>query len=184
MRGTLFLIVGPSGAGKDTLIEGARSALRSDPRYVFARRVITRPASAGGEAHQSATAEDFARRVRAGEFMLHWEAHGLGYGLPRSLDDDLVQGRNVVANVSRSVIAEATSRYSPVRVVAITASPEARARRLAARGREDAAGVDGRLAREARVPPDVAVDTIDNDGPPGEGTARLVALLTEAPCSA
>ena len=184
MRGTLFLIVGPSGAGKDTLIEGARSALRSDARYVFARRVVTRSAAAGGEVHLSATPEEFAQQVRARDFMLHWKAHGLGYGLPRSLDDDLVQGRNVVANVSRSVIAEATSRYAPVRVIVITASPEARAQRLAARGREDPSGVAGRLARTARMPSGVAVDTVMNDGAPSEGIARLVALLTEARCSA
>jgi phosphonate metabolism protein PhnN/1,5-bisphosphokinase (PRPP-forming) len=184
VRGTLFLIVGPSGAGKDTLIEGARNALGADPRYVFARRVITRPSVAGGEVHVSATPEEFARRVRARDFMLHWEAHGLGYGLPRSLADDLIQGRNVVANVSRSVIAEAALRYAPVRVVAITASSEARATRLAARGREDAAAVAGRLARKVDAPPGIPVDTIVNDGTPEEGIARLVALLAEARCSA
>ena len=49
--GVFFFVVGPSGVGKDTLIDGAKAALRDDARYVFATRTITRPAGAPGEAH-------------------------------------------------------------------------------------------------------------------------------------
>lgn len=183
MRGTLFLIVGPSGAGKDTLIDGARAALAGDRRFVFARRVISRPVDAGGEAHEPVVREEFDRRARSGEFLLHWTAHGLGYGLPVALDRDLAEGRNVVANVSRTVIADAAARCVPTRVIVITASPEARARRLAARGREDSSGVASRLARVAEVPAGVASDTVVNDGTAPEGIARLVSILKGAPCS-
>ncbi|GLR90973.1 hypothetical protein GCM10007857_76890 [Bradyrhizobium iriomotense] len=40
-RGHLVLVVGPSVAGKDTLIDFARAQLQSDPDFHFARRVIT-----------------------------------------------------------------------------------------------------------------------------------------------
>ena len=39
MKGTLVLIAGPSGAGKDTLIRLAQLRLREDPRFVFVRPV-------------------------------------------------------------------------------------------------------------------------------------------------
>ena len=43
--GRLVLVVGPSGAGKDTLIAGARVKCLNNPTIVFPRRVVTRAAS-------------------------------------------------------------------------------------------------------------------------------------------
>ena len=60
MRGTLILVIGPSGAGKDSIIAGAAERLRDDKRILFARRVITRPAHAGGENHLAVSAGEFA----------------------------------------------------------------------------------------------------------------------------
>lgn len=64
VRGRLVLVVGPSGAGKDTLIDYARSRLEADPDFHFARRVITRPPSVG-EDHESVDVEEFRSRVSA-----------------------------------------------------------------------------------------------------------------------
>src|SRR6516165_1390213 len=99
----LVLVVGPSGAGKDTLIEAARLALADDPRFRFVRRVITRPADAGGEAHEAVSEAEFAAR----DFTLQWQAHGLRYGIPAAVIDDVGLEQVVVANVSRTVVAEA-----------------------------------------------------------------------------
>ncbi|MBR0665602.1 phosphonate metabolism protein/1,5-bisphosphokinase (PRPP-forming) PhnN [Roseomonas hellenica] len=175
----LVAVVGPSGAGKDTLMDAARARLADDMRFIFARRVITRPADAGGEAHEPETEAGFAARLAAGGFALHWRAHGLLYGIPCSIEEDLAAQRVVIANLSRGVLAEAAMRY-PLRVLLITAPIALRAARLAARGREDAADVAARLSREAPLPEGLDVATVMNDATPAEGAARVLAELSRA----
>jgi ribose 1,5-bisphosphokinase len=166
----LVLVVGPSGAGKDSLLNAARETFRDDTRIGFARRVITRPADPDGENHEPASEADFAART----FALSWSAHGLRYGIPV---DAMRAAPVVVANVSRGVIAEAAVGYR-VHVIQITASPEVLAARLAGRGRESSADVTRRLARVAAIPDGVEVETIWNDGTLAEGVASFIAALT------
>jgi len=177
-RGTLILVVGPSGVGKDSILAGAAERLQDEPRVIFARRLITRTAAAGGEDHLAVSPAEFARRRAAGELILDWSAHGLDYGLPDELAAMLEAGRSVVANVSRGVVADARKRLAPTLLVAITASPETLAARLAERGRETADDIGSRL-RRAGAP--VAADVvIDNDGPLDTAIDRFVALLRQA----
>ncbi len=179
-RGTLFLVVGPSGAGKDTLIAGARTALESGGRYVFPRRAITRAAEAGGEDHEAVSPDAFAAHEAKGGFFATWRAHGLAYGLPACIPATLEAGRNVVANVSRTILADVAERVRPVTIVEVTAPLEVRARRLATRAREDEADTAHRLAREGAPFPDgMAVRRVINDGTPEEGIERFLAALTE-----
>lgn len=176
MDGWLVLVVGPSGAGKDTLIATAKSALAGDPRFVFPRRVITRSVVAAVEDHESVSAERFSRMRAAGEFALDWQAHGLSYGLPVALRDDLRAGRIVVVNGSRAMVAEAARRFPKLRVLLIEATPEVRAARLAGRGRESAEEIGRRLAREVTVPLPGAI-RIDNSGTLAEATTAFLAAL-------
>lgn len=173
VRGTLFLIVGPSGAGKDTLIAAARGRL---PRYVFPQRTITRPRHAGGEDHIEVGADDFERLEREGGFALSWRAHGLRYGIPASIASELSGGRHVVINVSREILAEARRLFSASRVIEVTAPPEQRAARLRERGREAEGAIGSRLARVQSVEAD---DTIVNDGPLETAIAKFLTALTK-----
>ncbi|HET6184622.1 MAG TPA: phosphonate metabolism protein/1,5-bisphosphokinase (PRPP-forming) PhnN [Acetobacteraceae bacterium] len=170
--GTLVLVVGPSGAGKDTLLAHARRALAGDARFRFVRRVITRPAEAGGEEHDAVNAAEFARR----RFALSWQAHGLSYGVPEDVADDLRAGRVVVANVSRAVVAEAALRF-PVRLIEVTAPASVLAARLAARGREAAGDIAARLARRVALPPGVRVARVVNDAGLEDGVRAFVDAL-------
>ena len=175
----LVLVVGASGAGKDTLIDAARQRLEGDGRFRFVSRVVTRPVIEGGEKHESVTDEEFDRRAQAGHLALQWRAHGLRYGLPGSIARDLEHGRVVVANVSRATIPQLAQRFR-VHVVEVTAPHEIRARRIAERGREDADDLVRRLARAIVLPLPVERDTIVNTGTVDEGAAQLVTILNRA----
>jgi len=172
LHGTLFLIVGPSGAGKDTLIAAVRAAL--DARFVFPRRVITRPADPDGEDHEAVDASSFTAREQARGFVLSWRAHGLAYGIPVTIVEQLAAGQHIVANVSRGVAATARARFPRTHVVLVTAPPEVLRARLAARGRESGAAIDERLGRVQ----DVAADSvIVNDGAPETAVHALLSVL-------
>lgn len=177
--GRLVYVLGPSGAGKDTLIDHARRALDGGGApVVFAHRYITRPADAGGEAHVALTETEFLLREGAGAFALAWRSHGLCYGIGREIDLWMKAGLTVVVNGSRGHLPAAAARYPDVVPVVIRVSLDELERRLAARGRETPEQILARLARAAAF--DVAhpnLVTLDNSGPPAVGGARLVALL-------
>jgi thymidine phosphorylase len=176
--GIFFFVVGPSGAGKDSLIEGARGI--GDP-FVFARRVITRPAGLPGEDHDALDEAAFADIERQGGFLVTWPAHGLKYGLRSSLLEVLASGRHVVANGSRSMIAELSVRVPRLLVIEVAAPADSLAGRLLARGRETPEQVRLRVMRQVE-PAGVDVETVQviNDGTLEEGIARFVAALQRA----
>lgn len=164
-------------------MDGARTALAGDARFRFVRRCITRPAEAGGEAHEALTPAAFAARRAQGGFALWWEAHGLLYGIPRDIEGDLAAGRVAVANLSRHALVESAARY-PLRVLLITAPVALRAARLAARGREAAADIAARLSREAELPAELDVETVSNDADVEAGVVRVLAALNRAAADA
>jgi ribose 1,5-bisphosphokinase len=148
--------------GKDSVMAGLM-ARRPGLRAV--RRVITRTADAGGEAFDSVTVAEFEDRAARGDFVLHWGAHGLFYGIPAGVSDDLASGRDVLANLSRGVLDEAAVQFPGMVVLSLTADAETLAARLSGRGRESVADVAARLARAAPPVPDgVPVVAVRNDG--------------------
>jgi ribose 1,5-bisphosphokinase len=175
--GPLFLVVGPSGAGKDTLLRHAQEALRHDPDIIFVRRVVTRPSSAAEE-HHSLSPEAFGVAERQGAFALTWNAHGLSYAIPLSVETDMAAGRRVVCNVSREVVAEARARYPRAVVVLVTAPEEVLRARLIARGRPSDIDVAARLSRASLFASTLYPDhVIVNVGSIDRAAAELAALI-------
>lgn len=176
--GTLVLVVGPSGAGKDTLLNAARAHFHGADGIIFCERLITRDDQTG-EKHAAVSDAEFERLLNAGELFLAWEAHGLHYGIGASALAALKDGKTVVVNVSRHVICEARLRWPNTQVVYVTASEDARRQRLLARGRESAADIDSRLKRgRARDCPDAEwVSWSDNSGDLADGVARFNGLI-------
>ena len=180
MQGVLFLVVGPSGVGKDSLIDAAREAFAGDARFVFARRVVTRAGDLGGEDHEAMDEAAFAEADEAGAFAVTWHAHGLSYGVRRETLALVAAGSNVVVNVSRRAIARFDA-LAPRRVVlSVTAPADVVRQRLEARGREDAQDVAARLSRSVALEGVRNVVTIDNGGSLAEGARRFVAAILGA----
>ncbi|PXA98997.1 phosphonate metabolism protein/1,5-bisphosphokinase (PRPP-forming) PhnN [Nostoc sp. 3335mG] len=176
--GVLVLVVGPSGVGKDTLITGARQALDADKRFSFVRRLVTRPTDLDLEDHLSIEPGEFDEALANGRMALHWEAHGLRYGLPIGVDTDLALGRIVIANVARHVVPVAMAKYPTCRVVMVTTEISLRAERLVRRGRENRDQITARLAREgAALPADISPIVIDNSSSVGIGVTAFVMAL-------
>jgi len=178
-RGNLILIVGPSGVGKDSLLEGAQTALKGCSGFDFPRRIITRPEDAGGEDHISLTKPEFLKIQEAGAFALAWQAHGLCYGVPISIEEDLAYGRHVVVNVSRSIIDDARAQFTPVKTIYVTVPDNLLAERLRARGRETESDIVRRLKRSNayEIPNDPDTYVLTNDGPLEKSVRVFVGLL-------
>lgn len=181
MSGTFFAVVGPSGAGKDTLIDYARDRLAEDGRFIFPARVISRPKDAGGEDHIATSENEFARLKAAGAFLIDWQVHGLSYGIPAEVSEHLDAGAFVVANLSRGALEPLRDRVPSLKTVHVTAPIDVIARRLSQRGRESADEIEQRLERAGyRVPASVSTVTVCNAGPLEEAGEALVALLRAA----
>ncbi|KRQ00289.1 phosphonate metabolism protein/1,5-bisphosphokinase (PRPP-forming) PhnN [Bradyrhizobium manausense] len=174
--GRLVLVVGPSGAGKDTLLRLAQAACADDHDIVFPRRVVTRAASAD-EDNIAMSPDEFARAREHGDFAVHWDAHGHSYALPLEINDDIRAGRAVVVNVSRTAISALRQAYANVVVVAITAPPDLLARRLAARARNSDGNIADRLARNVDDMAAQADVTIFNAGSADDHSRQLVRVI-------
>lgn len=174
--GRLIGVVGPSGVGKDTVMQ-AVAARR--PELDVLRRVITRPADAGGEVFTGVDEDTFAALVAAGDLALHWRAHGLRYGIPVRECEGLAAGRDALVNLSRAALPEAQRRFAGFTVLSLTAPPGVLAARLAGRGREPAQEIAARLARadhglSAGLE---RVVSVDNAGALQETVAAVLAEL-------
>ena len=161
--GRFIAVVGPSGVGKDSVMQGLAAA---HPHLTLARRVITREADAGGEDFDAVPVTRFEAMRADGAFALSWGAHGLLYGIPVLWLERARGGEAILANLSRGVLGEAQALFPALEVLHLTAEPEVLAARLAARGREDEAARTRRLARSGLdLPPGLAqVHRIDNSG--------------------
>jgi len=178
--GRLIFLIGPSGSGKDSLIEQSREPLAA-AGVEIARRVITRSAEAKGEAAHGVTPERFEAMRAAGEFAMHWQANGLEYGIPAQVDQWLAQGHSVLVNGSRAYLPQARLRYPDLLAVCLVVKPEVLRERLLARGRETPQEIDERLARSAgmRLDQDPTVHLLDNSGSLTTAVGGLLQLLRE-----
>ncbi|KJS12266.1 MAG: ribose-phosphate pyrophosphokinase [Hoeflea sp. BRH_c9] len=179
--GRFIVLLGPSGAGKDTLISHARRELSGSADVLFVRRVITRPADAGSEDHIAMSDAEFDAAIDDGRFSLTWSANGLRYGLPRDVESHLAAGRVAVANGSRGAWNVIRQVFPSAVAVEIRVDPEILARRLEARGRENAAEIAARLKRASDLTAGFEAGIIiDNSGAVETAGAALTDYIRHA----
>ncbi|HEX2147183.1 MAG TPA: phosphonate metabolism protein/1,5-bisphosphokinase (PRPP-forming) PhnN [Pseudorhizobium sp.] len=178
-NGRLIVVVGPSGAGKDTLMSYAARHLQGRHDVVFVRRVITRDGEAGGEDHDAVSEADFRRMAQSGGFAVSWEAHGLRYGIPAETLRQIDRGQVVVANGSRSALPHFSAAFPAMTVINVTARPDVLAARLEARGRETREEIFQRLQRGSpRLVGPYELVTIDNSGAVADAGQAMINALT------
>jgi len=178
MVGQLIVVLGPSGSGKDTLISFARRELAGEADVLFVRRAITRPADAGSEDHVAMMDSEFDAAIDEGQFSLTWAANGLRYGLPRSIEAHLAEGKLAVVNGSRGAWAVIQQVFPSAVAVEVNVDPGILARRLQSRGRESATEIEARLARASALKSGFEADVvIDNSGAVETAGSALVEYL-------
>lgn len=142
----LFYIIGPSGAGKDSVINQLKQEKMRN--LVFAHRYITRRADAGGENYIELSNYEFELRHSLSLFSMSWQANNHYYAVGCELDAWLDQGLDVVVNGSRGYLDQALARYGSRLVpVVIDIKNQELEKRLKKRGRESEAVIEQRLQR-------------------------------------
>ncbi|POF88433.1 phosphonate metabolism protein/1,5-bisphosphokinase (PRPP-forming) PhnN [Pseudomonas putida] len=176
--GRLIFLVGPSGSGKDSLIDASRAKL-TEHGIMIARRVITRSPEAQGEAAQGVSPEQFEQMRADGHFAMCWQANALAYGIPAQIDQWLQAGKHVLVNGSRAYLAQARRRYPDLLAIRLEVNPTVLRQRLLARGRETPQAIEQRLQRSAELQVTDAdnVHVLDNSQALEQSVTSLFALL-------
>jgi guanylate kinase len=144
----VFVITGPSGVGKGTLIRLLRERVPSLALSVSATTRAPRPGEQDGIDYHFLSDAEFARRVEAGEFVEWAEYSGRRYGTLRSeLERHLAEGRPVVLEIEVQG-ARQVRRAMPEAVQIFIEPPDGEALkdRLVGRGTDDPDAIARRLA--------------------------------------
>ncbi len=162
-EGTLFLIVGNSGSGKDSIIEGVVEKYPKNCKKLYkVKRYITRLPSKT-EANIYLSPKEFKQYKNQGKFALSWHIYGFDYGVPIAINDWLENGHPVIVNVSRTIIEKAKKIYKNIRIVFIQVPFELILKRIKERERENEADVNERISRARSLQTFPEADyTVDN----------------------
>jgi ribose 1,5-bisphosphokinase len=176
----LFYVIGPSGAGKDALMQAARVALEGQS-VLFAHRYITRNNSDASENFVQLSEAEFSMRQQLGLFWLTWQSHQLHYAIGTEVRHWLQSGLTVVVNGSRQALPEVTRICAQDGVILapvwVHCETSILAQRLRARGRETEAQIQERLERAKAFVPPVDALVIDNSGALTDSVQQLLTYL-------
>ncbi len=182
--GKLVYLMGPSGAGKDTLLSLVKGVCHEKaehlrPLYV-ATRHITRPPCDSIEKHISLSKQEFLYLLSKGHFILHWQSHGHLYGIGKDVNVALAHNCLVLMNGSRAYLPQAQRLFPDLVPILLQVDQEVLQTRLWTRGREDAKQIQERMERCIEIESESGfMYTINNSGTL-EGTLHTFKnLLTQ-----
>ena len=183
MNQRLIYVMGPSGAGKDSLLDWLKNKLPPQSPIRFARRTIDRPVQALGEQHESVDSTTFDRLQKEQSFAMHWLANGRQYGVRHGELEPLQQRQWLLVNGSRAYLPEALRLFGGLTVLHITASPDILRARLLARQRESFDAVEARVQRAVAfsVPTSCRCVNVLNDTSLDEAGAVMLNALSALP---
>ena len=183
MNQRLIYVMGPSGAGKDSLLEWLKDQLPAESPVHFARRTIDRPLQATGEQHESVDAASFASLRYANAFALHWLANGRQYGVRHCELQPLQKQAWVLVNGSRAHLEQVLRDFEGMNVLHISASADVLRARLMTRGRESPEAIEARVQRSVRfdIEPSARVISLLNDASLESAGAEMLKSLALLP---
>ena len=176
--GTLFLVVGNSGSGKDSLIYGVSNIYPSNMKHLYVvRRYVTRPPS-DTELNYSVTVDEFKNLESQNKFALKWHIYGLDYGVPIEIDNWLRKGHPVIVNVSRTIVKAAKDKYNNIKIIFVEVPFEITLQRIQERGREKGDLLDDRIERARKFQKYSEADfVVDNSGQLEDAINQLLNYL-------
>ena len=148
MRGTLYIVAAPSGAGKSSIVN---AVLARDPNISLSISFTSRqprPGERHAEHYHFISAGEFEAMVEAGDFFEHARVHGDWKGTARqSVDPQLAAGRDVLLEIDWQGARQVRARIPGV--VSVFILPPSRAaldERMRKRGQDSEAVIAQRLA--------------------------------------
>ena len=177
-KSKLYFLIGPSGAGKDTLLREIKSTRYAEKQPLVAHRYITRPQRMFDENHIELSTFDFHQRKESGLFLFEWCSHGNQYGIGREIKKWIKSGNDVIVNGSREYLSQARKIHPSLIPIWITVAETVLYQRLSNRGRETEADIELRIQRNRELEltkPESCV-LINNDQSIEDTVGQIIAL--------
>ena len=178
----LIYIMGPSGAGKDSLLNSLHQEMASLGKslpLIMAQRTITRSHHQSNENHEAVDEASFESLLQSNAFALNWFANGLHYGIRHEQLAPMSKGSWVMVNGSRAYLEQAKLRFPGLTVLHITAPVDVLRSRLLARGRENEKDIEARLSRSQSLESNPQDLYVINDGRLEDSLTKLKDLLQQ-----
>ena len=167
MNTRLVYVVGPSGAGKDSVLGWLLSQPSLKSVVHWATRDVTREGHESSQRDRAVSPQVFACLKAQGAYALWWQANGLSYGVRHEAMVPFERGQWLLLNGSRRHLPAALAQYPGLTVLHITADAELLRQRLMQRGREQGQAVQARLASSTAL--DLGAEPL--------GSARVLRVL-------